>query len=91
MAADFSGPGWLALHGAAFLGGGPSAPFDGLELGRAMSSAARQAQPPAEMIKNTVALTLVTCYAGAGAGQETPLISFNPQFLKTLIPYQPGR
>jgi len=40
-----------------------------------MSSAARQAQPRAEMIKNTVALTLVTCYAGAGAGQKTPLIS----------------
>ena len=40
----------------------------------AMSSAAHQAQPPAEMIKNTVALTLVTP-AGAGAGQKTPLIS----------------
>jgi hypothetical protein len=34
-----------------------------------MSSAARQAQPPAEMIKNTVALTLVAP-ATPGAGHD---------------------
>lgn len=51
-AARFSGPpSWEA---------GLRPPPPASNLVAAMSSAARQAQPPAEMIKNTVALTLVT-------------------------------